>query len=353
MPELLINLHLHTNYSDGKYPHRRLVDAALRTGIDVLIVTDHNIWVNGPEGYYKDGDKRVLLLVGEEIHDQARVPQKNHLLVFGAGIELASLAPEPQRLLDAVKQAGGLSFLAHPIDPAAPAVHEGDISWVDWDVQGFTGLELWNAMSEFKSRLKTILHAIHFAVNPKQVAQGPFPAALKKWDELLAEGRRVVAIGGTDAHAFTRNLGPIRRTLFPFEFHFKTINTHLFVPQTLSGDAVEDRRSILEALGQGHAFVGYDLPYPTRGFHFTAQGKEGLVYMGDEVGSQGGVTLQIRLPIRTECSLLKDGQVIKTWRKNEICTYITTEPGIYRVEAYIHYLGARRGWIFSNPIYVY
>ena len=53
-----------------------------------------------------------------------------------------------------------------------------------------------------------------------------------------------------------------------------------------------------------------------------------------------------------KCRLLKDGQLVKTWRKREICTYIATEPGVYRVEAYRSYIGRRRGWIFSNPIYV-
>jgi hypothetical protein len=74
--------------------------------------------------------------------------------------------------------------------------------------------------------------------------------------------------------------------------------------------------------------------------------------MGDEIPLERGVTLQIRLPGPTECRLLKDGQVVKIWRKREICTHIATEPGVYRVEAYRIYLGRRRGWIFSNPIYV-
>ena len=34
------------------------------------------------------------------------------------------------------------------------------------------------------------------------------------------------------------------------------------------------------------------------------------------------------------------------------CTHITTEAGVYRVEVYRRYLGKRRGWIYSNPIYV-
>jgi hypothetical protein len=175
---------------------------------------------------------------------------------------------------------------------------------------------------------------------------------LQRWDELLAKGRPVVAVGGSDAHAFHVSLGPIHRIIFPYEFHFRAVNTHILVPEPLNGDAAGDRRQILDALRQGHAFIGYDLPASTRGFRFTAQSKEGLFWMGDTLTLESGVTLQISLPRRAECRLLKDGQVIKTWRKREICTYITTEPGIYRVEVFLSFLGRRRGWIYSNPIYV-
>jgi hypothetical protein len=352
MEEVVINLHMHTRYSDGHVSHADIAEAALRAGLDAVIVTDHNVWVNGPEDYYRDGNRAVLLLVGEEIHDQARQPQKNHLLVFGTGRELADQAYDPQRLIDAVRQAGGLSFIAHPYDPESKAVGEADISWVDWQVQGFTGIELWNGLSEFKSRLRTRLHAIYYAFNPAAIAQGPLPETLLKWDELMAGGRQIVAVGGSDAHALPGSLGPLRKTLFPYEFHFRAINTHLSLQTALSGDLAEDRRKILDALSAGRAFIGYDLPASTRGFRFTAQGKEQKAWMGEEISAKFGVTMQVRLPQPVECRLIKDGKVIKTWQKRETCTHITTEPGVYRVEAYIQYLGRLRGWIFSNPIYV-
>src|SRR5574341_60235 len=162
MNEIVANLHMHTHYSDGHYTHAEIASAALKTGLDVVIVTDHNVLVNGLEDYYREGDRRLLLLVGEEVHDQARDPQKNHLLVIGASRELATLSHDPQLLLEGVSRAGGLAFIAHPVDPAAPAVGEVDISWEDWQVQGYTGLELWNAFSEFKTRLKTRLHAVYY-----------------------------------------------------------------------------------------------------------------------------------------------------------------------------------------------
>jgi hypothetical protein len=352
MHEITVNLHMHTAYSDGHYNHEQIAQAALRCGLDAVIITDHNVWVNGPEGYYQDGDKRVLLLVGEEIHNQARHPQKNHLLVIGTGRELATLAAEPQRLLDTIQKSEGLAFLAHPVDPAAPAVGETDISWVDWDLRGFTGIELWNGFSEFKGRLKSMLHALYYVFNPKRIARGPYPDALRKWDELLSQGSKVVAIGGSDAHALPARLGPLRRTVLPYEFHFQAINTHLLLPHPLSGDIFRDQRMILEALRNGNAFIGYDLPASTHGFRFRAQGVDGIASMGEQIDCRNGVTLQIRLPARSECRLLHNGKTVKIWRKRENCTHITSQPGVYRVEVYIHYLGRMRGWIFSNPIYV-
>ncbi|MEA3351913.1 MAG: PHP domain-containing protein, partial [Chloroflexota bacterium] len=144
MHEYVINLHIHTPYSDGCGSHEEIAQAAMKAGLDAVIVTDHNVWVNGPQGYYQNGDQRVLMLVGEEVHDQTRKPQKNHLLIFGAERELATWAKNPQRLIDRAGDADALTFLAHPVDPAAPAFDETDLSWVDWDIHGFTGIELWN-----------------------------------------------------------------------------------------------------------------------------------------------------------------------------------------------------------------
>lgn len=352
MHEITINLHMHTRYSDGSGLHMDIAAAALKTGLDAVIVTDHNILVNGFEGYYKDKNKKVLMLIGEEIHDQARDPQKNHLLVFGANRELASFAENPQNLIDQVREAGGICFLAHPNDPEAKAFKETDISWVDWSVRNYTGIELWNALSELKTVVPTIFHGLFYAYFPSFVARQPIPDTLAKWDELLATGQKVVAIGGSDAHALKIHLGPLHRVIFPYEFHFRGVNTHTLVPEPLSGDVNTDRSLIYKALAAGHCFVGYDLPAPTRGFRFSAQGLDETAIMGDEISAKNGVTLQAKLPSNAEIVLLKDGMPVQTWQNQQACTHITTEPGVYRVEVYRRYLGRRRGWIYSNPIYV-
>jgi len=352
MREIVVNLHMHTRYSDGSGTHKDIAQAAMETGLDAVIVTDHNILVQGVEGYYRVPPRRVLLLVGQEVHDQDRVPQKNHLLVFNANRDLSSLADDPQTLINGVRDAGGICFIAHPKDPEAPAFNEDDISWVDWNVQNYTGIELWNGLSELKTVIPTKLHAIFYAFFPQFIGHGPIPETLGRWDDLLASGRPVVAIGGSDAHALDLHIGPIHRVIFPYEFHFRTVNTHIFIPEPLTGDIPTDKKMIYDALAAGRCFVAYDLPASTRGFTFKAKGLERSAVMGEEIAVKGGMTLQAHLPAQADIHLIKDGKRIRLWKNSYACTYSATEPGVYRVEVYRSYLGRKRGWIYSNPIYV-
>jgi len=352
MHEIVVNLHMHTRYSDGSGSHKDIAQAAIRTGLDVVIVTDHNVLVQGLEGYYRVGRSRVLLLVGQEVHDQDRNPQKNHLLVFNANRDLSTLADDPQALINGVNDAGGLSFLAHPRDPEAPAFKETDISWEAWDVHGYTGIELWNGLSELKTVLHTKLHGAFYAFFPHFIAHHPMLEVLQRWDDLLANGARVVAVGGSDAHALHMHMGPVKRVIFPYDFHFRTVNTHVLIPEPLTGEVPTDKKMIYEALAAGRCFVGYDLPASTRGFVFKGKGLEQSVLMGEEISAKGGVTLQAHLPTPAEIRLLKDGKTIGIWRDSQACAYSAIEPGVYRVEVWRNYLGLKRGWIFSNPIYV-
>jgi hypothetical protein len=351
MHELIVNLHIHTKYSDGSGSHAEVCKAALKANLDVVITTDHNVLVKGMDGYLREDNKKVLLMVGEEIHDQHRVPQKNHLLVFGVSNELAHLAHDPQALLDAVQNERGLSFIAHPVDPAMPDFGEPDISWTDWEVTGFTGIELWNGFSEMKTVARSKLEAVVYAFFPELIPHGPLPQTLKLFDRLTSQPRRVVAIGGSDAHAQHKSLGFLHKVIFPYEYHFSTINTHLLTPARLCGDLMVDKKMVLDSLAAGHCYIGNDLTASTRGFTFSVQGRDGSVIMGDQITVEGSFTLQTRSPSPGEIRLLKNGTVIKSLQGQSL-VHITDEPGIYRVEIYKKYLGKSRGWIFSNPIYV-
>ena len=256
-----------------------------KAGIDGIIVTDHNVLVKGMEGYYGENGSKVLMLVGEEVHDQDREPQKNHLLVFGAGKEVSQFADDPQNLIDNINSAGGLSFIAHPNDPSAPLIGEDDLNWVNWEVKGYTGIELWNGLSEMKARLKSPLHALWYGFQFARVGRGPQPETLPLWDELLSTGNKVVAVGGSDAHAIPFHLGPISRTIFPYENHFRAVNTHILTPTAFNGNFEHDKKLVLDALRQGHVFVGYDSAglYKRLPFHCSLAGAyllDGRYYLG-------------------------------------------------------------------------
>ncbi len=352
MQEIIVNVHMHSTYSDGNATHAEIALAALRAGIDAVIVTDHNVLVKGIDGYTRQNGRCILLMTGEEVHDQTRNPQKSHLLVLGADREVVEYAPNVAQLVEQVHRAGGLALPAHPFEDALPLFNEDDISWEDWQVEDIDGLEIWNFMSELKSRIHNRLDAMLYSFFPQLFPLGPNPEALKKWDEILINGRQVTAIAGSDAHALKARMGPIRRTLFPYDFHFRTVNNHLLTPEKLSGNLKDDRRMILDTLKQSRLFIGYDLAAPTSGFRFTAKGRQRIAEMGDQLKLDGGVTFQITLPQEAECRLLHNGQVIKKWQDQTICTHIATQPGAYRVECYLDFWGRRRGWIFSNSILV-
>jgi len=312
--EIVLNIHMHTRYSDGSGSHRDIAAAALGSSLDAVIVTDHNVLASGFEGYVKNSNHKVLMLIGEEIHDQSSNPQKNHLLAIGSSQEMAVFAGDPASLIKNIRESGGLSFIAHPSDPAAPAFNESDISWIDWSVNDYTGLEIWNGLSELKTLVHTKLHGIFYAFFPGLVTRNPRLETLKKWDELLSQ-RRIVGIGGSDAHALHLKMGPLSRVIFPYGFHFRGINTHVVLSAPLTGQVKSDRSLIYEALASGHCFVGYDLPCSSRGFHFGGSGLEASALMGDEISAQGGVTLQVKLPSFGEIQLIKDGKILKIARR--------------------------------------
>jgi hypothetical protein len=352
MEELVTNLHIHSTYSDGTGTHTDIATAALKAGLDVVIVTDHNVLVRGINRYFQKGDCRLLMLTAEEIHDRTLNPQKNHLLVLGVDRELSSFAPDTQNLINQVINYNGICFIAHPFEDSMPAFGETDITWEKWNMQEYTGIEIWNGLSELKTRAKSLSKMILYAFFPEMLAKGPNLKALDKWDELTKNGKKIVAVAGSDAHQLKINKGIFHTTIYPYEYHFKSVNTHILVPEGLSGDLIRDQRTVMHAFRSGHAFVGYDLPASTRGFRFSAQGKNENVIMGDEIELNDGITMQIKLPAPGHCVLIKDGEIFKTFMGRSIYTQIINQCGVYRVESYINFLGEERGWIYSNPIYV-
>lgn len=339
------NIHMHTIYSDGTGTHHDVAAAAARAGLDFVIVTDHNVHVGQFEGWHGG----VLLLVGEEVHNPA-CESASHFLVLNAREGMAAYGDDPQRLINQVRARGGLGFIAHPFEHSGTFSREPEINWADWGVEGYTGLEIWNYMSEFKSYISDPLTALLAVLAPRLFIRGPYAETLHKWDELLAK-QRVYAIGGSDAHANTYGMGPLKRQVFGYEKLFRAVNTHVFLPQPWSGESDQDAQMVYAALATGRSFVAYDALCPARGFRFTAEHRDDLYTLGDEFEATGAVRFRVQAPAGARLRLMQNGFCVAQTMGDEL-VHVSRAPGVYRVEAHRFDLFRWRGWIYSNPIFV-
>ena len=352
MKEFTLNMHIHSVYSDGIKTPPEIAEIAARYGIDVIITTDHNVFPEGFEGYYTFENKQVMVLTGEEIHDQKRDPQKNHMLAIGIDKDFSRLAQNPQELIDELNQAGALSFIAHAYDPAMPFLGEPNLSWVDWSIQGFTGLELWNNLSELKVRTKSTIQAVFYVFFPNFMALEPPRQIRAIWDSLLTKGEKVVAIGGADAHNLIYHVGPFSKEIFTYSYHFQTVNNHVLTNTDFSGGFEIDKKNILDAMHKGHLFVANDMVKAATGFRCNLKAGNEIHQMGSQTPFKPGQEIIAELPYPAECRLIHNGLLIDQRKAERRYTWDVTESGVYRLECYRRYLGRQRGWIFSNPFYI-
>ena len=352
--EYIGNMHMHTPYSDGEAIHSQIADAALAAQLDFVIVTDHNIWVDNVQGYYGDANQGyVLLLTGEEVHDTTRHPQVNHCLVYNTSQEMSQYADDPQNLIDEVNKSGGLTFLAHPFDKEVNWHDIGAIAWVDWNIQGYTGIEVWNYMSCFKDVLETPFKSIRRVFEPEKSVIGPRQETLTFWDSLLAKGQRVVGIGNSDAHGTIFKMGPVKHTIFAYDYLFSCVNTHILTSSAFTGEVDHDSKIIYTSLAKGQVFISYQVLGKASGFRFSAQdGRGRAAQMGESIRVGRGITLQIITPQRSHIKLIRHGKIIACDKNIENLTKVVLQPGAYRVEVWRNYQGKERCWILSNPIYI-
>ena len=125
-----------------------------------------------------------------------------------------------------VKDAGGIGFLAHPHEKRTHMKEHPPYPWIEWDTEDFTGIEIWNHMSEWMENL-TEQNKYQNFVHPLKSITKPPEETLKLWDKLNLN-RRVAGIGGVDAHAHKYNvLGFFEVEIFPYKVLFKSIRTHV------------------------------------------------------------------------------------------------------------------------------
>ncbi|MGH2803263.1 MAG: hypothetical protein ACRDL4_09505, partial [Thermoleophilaceae bacterium] len=205
---------------------------------------------------------------------------------------------------------------------------------------------LWSFVNDTGEAVQSIAEVLRFVVMPARALDHPPERNLRAWDE-LCRTRRVVAIGGLDAHQFGKRIGPfVPLRVMGYQRSFRFIRTHVLCEEALTGELEHDRDQVYAALREGRCYIAVDSVAPARGFRFEADG----VPMGAEAPA-GRRTLRARAPLPARLRLLRDGAEVAA-AEGESLEHEVGEPGAYRVEAYRHHRGRERTWVLSNPVYL-
>lgn len=342
-------IHFHSDHSfDGRVPVREILKAAGKNGIDFLMLTDHSSLDARKEGI-EGWNENVLLVVGQEIS-----PRFNHFIAFGIdapiSVDQDGENIPPQSYIDKVRNEGGLGFISHPDHEGTKMFHVKHYPWVDWSVSGYTGLGVWDFMTDWQSSLRGHVRAICSYMFPVLFLRGPKEVTLNRWDK-LNQKTRVVGIGELDNHDTPAKLLGLNLRVFSFQRAFKFIRTHILMDEPFEKDGKKDIINLLNALNRGRAYIAQEYFREAKGFSFFLYDKSRKVTMGDDFPLKSRATLQVKLPERGKIRVIKDGRVFREKVSRALeCTI--DDGGVYRIEVYLARIGKYRPWIFSNPIYV-
>ncbi len=333
-------IHIHTTESDGTRTIEEVVELGQQVGLDFMLFSDHmtlSNQENGKEGFYD----KTLVLVGYEHND---LDDKHHYLLFNSP-KVYDSTIEVAEFVAAGAEDKAIGFMAHPDEIRTRLSEYPPYPWIDWDVKGYTGIELWNQMSEWIEKLRKYNKLI-MLFSPRRSIVAPTERILKKWDEVNIE-RKVAGIAGVDAHAFPIKAGPITVEIFPYKVHFKTLRTYIILPEPMSDDFKTARKQIYNAFRNCNLYFANVRGGDAENFEFYALSNSTKVSSGGSINIESEVTLQVKLPSKATIRIIHNGKkIVETY--SNILQYKTCESGIYRVEAW----QGKRGWIFSNHIRV-
>jgi len=372
------NLHVHSAFShDSRGKIEDIVAAARAVGTQVLMFTEHpadtyDFFKDGHQGM-RDG---VLLIPGAELQGFLVYPTQS-LRGINGGM--------PQELSDVVRGREGLMFLSHLEER------------MDWEIQGLTGVEIYNTHADFKDE-KNMIGAMRnplwlfssaelFRKYPQEAFSGllDYPADyLRRWDELcenaphtgvsandshqnvglvirLGEGNKAQFEDGLAKRLFEIDAGsqaalqPLLQDKKPgdvlfelrldrYEHSLRHVGTHLLMKELT-------RNAVWESLEAGRAYVAFDWLAEATGFDFAAVAGEARHEMGSRLTLNEGLRLSGRAPLSGDWRLMRHGKVLAE-STGESFDFNVKEPGNYRVEVWLNIAGEKTIWILSNPIYV-
>ena len=329
--------HVHSflgGHSAGNFPE--IISAAQANQLQFVVMTEH---------VEKDFDTSEMTLKG--FHGG---------VLFINGNEISSANGD--RFLIVPGSDPRLRLVAYPED------------FKGWNDGGYDGVEVYNVFTNAK-QINPVLaffdgiwsfrsyHDLMFATFYTRPSE-----SLAKWDQALAR-TKLTATAGNDAHS---NIGLslnddsgkvlLGLKLDPYATSFRLVRLHVLIENrdpSQSAKPILEPLSLIQAIKNGHCFIGFDLFGDTSGFRFSAHSSSESKIQGDEITLQPDLQLAVDVPVSSRVVILKDGN---DFRQTEAVTHLDvslTEKGFYRVEVYLPQLGSPVGaqpWIISNPIYV-
>ncbi len=383
-------LHCHSGLShDSRGTPDEIAAAAAKNGIVAVFMTEHPTadrrWAR--EGI--SGKRRgVRFISGVEL--------SCGLLAWKTTGENWEPGMGAAEVLQRLAESRSVAFIAHPEQRRTEA---------DWLLPPFAGMEIYNThadasdsnyesvLGDFRGKGPLSILNLFDTIRryPREAFAAIFDeqtAVMQRWDQLTLQasgsGKRVVGIAGNDSHqnvglSFTsvgetiqirdalekpvgefpaRNLPKLlfsspkadgvllRQLLDPYDVSMGYVNTHLMAKDARK-DARED--SLFEALLAGRAYVAFDWIADPTGFQFRAEKGGRWLEMGEFGQAVVGYRLRTESPLDCRWRLMRNGAELRS-AQGRRAEWAVTEPGVYRVEAWVTLAGQPRPWIYSNPI---
>jgi hypothetical protein len=295
------DLHTHTVHSDGTYTLAEAIEIMEGHGCDFLATTDHN---TVSQNLAHPRETNLVLIPGMEL--TTNMGHSNFLGVVDPVTDFRATEMEHvHSIVAAAREKGAKIVLNHP--------HCRNCGWL-WDFEvDHDWIEVWN---------------------------GPWREDNQKtldwWQQKLREGKRIVAIGGSDAHRPN-----------PYVKHSMPTTWVYSKSRTVQG--------ILEAIDFGHVFISYHPEGPTIDLSC------GSFMMGDLVGAT-----EHSQQVQCKVDQLRDGDTVKLISEDAVEqeimisgeTSIQTHrliegKAFYRIEVWRHFTEVNKTLLaaMSNPLY--
>lgn len=214
----VVHVH-HAPSHDSDASFGRVLDGARAAGLDFVVLTEHYdeereapLPASDHAGLHEGRNgKPLLVLVGVEVGTE-----EGHLLALDVP-RTPTAGRSAAETIERIHEWGGFAVIPHPFSYGG---------FHAWDLP-FDGLEVHNHASAWRRFQGPLLPIwlVRFAFDRDAVLARMLTRPereLERWETLLAEGRRVVAFSGADAH---RNVSLLGWQLDPYEQQFRLVHT--------------------------------------------------------------------------------------------------------------------------------